>query len=340
MRVPEFTEPQVRLLDVIYVGLCEAGTWPTTAYVDAVLAYDYDLDLDVVLGEMPAGTVNAAAGYTENSKIWMTLAALSAVPRAADDLNNFVQLVRFAADLESSTRPGPLDASRVEIPSGRANDIWGRLLTVQERERLFEIVHLAQIDSGSSRSADDTWSIKFDRRLRVYRDVRDIDAFIDRMPEPPQYTRTMPSAVEPYVFVLMPFDTEWSANVKDVVAQACEQIALRFAGLRWERADDITDPGRITDQIINAIERADVLVADITGSNPNVLFELGYADALSKPTIVLNQAVNDTPFDIKDWRQIVYKMDDLSALRESLVSFLAGPLLSQGFQPPIPSEEH
>lgn len=38
MHLPEFTPPQICLLEVIYEGLCEARTWPTTAYVDAKLA--------------------------------------------------------------------------------------------------------------------------------------------------------------------------------------------------------------------------------------------------------------------------------------------------------------
>jgi nucleoside 2-deoxyribosyltransferase len=87
----------------------------------------------------------------------------------------------------------------------------------------------------------------------------------------------------------MPFETEWSTNIKSAIGQVCDRLAERFEGLRWERADDITEPGRITDQIISAIERADVVIADITDANPNVLFELGYADALEKRIIVLNQ---------------------------------------------------
>lgn len=129
----------------------------------------------------------------------------------------------------------------------------------------------------------------------------------------------------------MPFGEPWSTNVKDAIGQACSIVSGRFTGLRAERADDITKPGRITDQIVSAIERADILVADITGSNPNVRFELGYGDALDKPIIVLNQDVEETPFDVKDWRQIVYSAGHLTQLRETLSAFLTGSLLKLGF---------
>ena len=176
--------------------------------------------------------------------------------------------------------------------------------------------------------------VSFDRKIRPYRGVRDIDDYLARRPDPPQRVWAAPPAIEPYVFILMPFETVWSTNVKDAIGQACGQVTNQFAGLRWERADGITEPGRITDQIISAIERADVLVADITDSNPNVLFELGYADALNKPIIVLNQQIAETPFDIKDWRQIAYSADNVRQLSKSLSGFLAGTLRTLGFPPP------
>jgi nucleoside 2-deoxyribosyltransferase len=129
----------------------------------------------------------------------------------------------------------------------------------------------------------------------------------------------------------MPFREVWSETVNEAIRRVCVQIARTFPGFTAEKADEITEPGRITDQIVSAIERADVLVADITGSNANVMFELGYADALSKPIIVLNQSVDATPFDIRDWRQIGYTTDDLRKLSRTLTDFMAGTLLRLGF---------
>jgi hypothetical protein len=71
-------------------------------------------------------------------------------------------------------------------------------------------------------------------------------------------------------------------------------------------------------------------VADTTGYNPNVMFELGFADAARKPIVVLNQNVTANPFDIKDWRAIVYDTAKLADGRTELVSFIRGGLAVAG----------
>jgi nucleoside 2-deoxyribosyltransferase len=84
------------------------------------------------------------------------------------------------------------------------------------------------------------------------------------------------------------------------------------------------DLSRITQQIIESIRRADLIVAAATADDPDVIFEPGYADALGKPTIVLNQAVAAAPFDIKDRRAIAYPVERLdTAEREPARAILA-----------------
>jgi hypothetical protein len=335
MRLPEFTAPQVRLLEVIYDGFCEAGAWPTTAYVDARLDREDDLDLDAVLATLPQEAVVAAAGFTENSRIQPALFSLRAVGAAAADLDRLVRLVRFAAEEERRTLPGPLDASRIDIGHDRATEIWPDSPSFTEIARVIHLVASEPLHIGMGGPNDDgTWNVFFDRKLRRYRGVGDIDDYLARRPDPPQRNWTAPPPADPYVFIVMPFESDWSSNVKDAIDYACTNASQLFAGLSWERADDITAPGRITDQIISAIERSDLLIADITGTNPNVLFELGYGDALSKPIIVLNQDVSATPFDIKDWRQIIYEPNDLGQLAASLADFVAGTLRTAGFAAP------
>ena len=144
------------------------------------------------------------------------------------------------------------------------------------------------------------------------------------MPERPGSAVSVPSALPTSVFILMPFAEPWSENVHDAIEQACAEAAVTVEGLTWQRADDIAQPGRITDQIINAIDTAELIIADLTGNNPNVMFELGYADAARKPIILLNQVIDATPFDIKDWRQIGYDPANLAPARQELVKFVLG----------------
>lgn len=124
------------------------------------------------------------------------------------------------------------------------------------------------------------------------------------------------------VFVLMPYSSEFD-DVYMVIRDACADPTLRLE-IECMRADEIEKPGTITDQIIASIRGADGIVADLTGSNPNVMYELGYAHALAKRTLIINQSVNASPFDVAGLRQIVYDRDRLlKDCRPRLVSGLA-----------------
>lgn len=83
-----------------------------------------------------------------------------------------------------------------------------------------------------------------------------------------------------FVFVLMPFKSEFD-DVYMVIKDACADESLSHQ-IRCLRSDEIAKPGRITDQIIDSIRNADAIIADLTGNNPNVMYELGYAHALSR----------------------------------------------------------
>lgn len=100
MLLPEFSADQIRLLNVIYAGLGEDGKWPTTAHVDSILAHDYGLNIDVVLAGMPDRVVWAAGGYSANSVIQMNLFGMRCIEQAAQDLENYVALIRYAAAIK------------------------------------------------------------------------------------------------------------------------------------------------------------------------------------------------------------------------------------------------
>jgi hypothetical protein len=101
-------------------------------------------------------------------------------------------------------------------------------------------------------------------------------------------------------FVLMPFARKFDA--------VYECIQPTMTGLSWSctRADEIHQPREIIDQIWENILRADLVIADLTGTNPNVFYELGYAHALNKNTILLTQSIDDVPFDLRHRRLVCY----------------------------------
>ena len=123
------------------------------------------------------------------------------------------------------------------------------------------------------------------------------------------------------VFVLMPFAEEFD-DVYHIIRDAVESVRLATSTtIECYRADDIDDPGKISEQVLSAIRSSDLVIAELTGSNPNVMYELGFAHALEKPAIILNQAVHNSPFDVKDFRQITYDRNRLlKDCRPSLIA--------------------
>jgi nucleoside 2-deoxyribosyltransferase len=107
-------------------------------------------------------------------------------------------------------------------------------------------------------------------------------------------------------------------DVKAVIVEA--GAAVNF---RCEVTGDLNTPGDVMNQVWQGIRAADVVVADITGGNPNVMIEVGMAAALGKEVIVISQS-DSLPFDIKHWRRITYQPSNLPELRKRLQQAFSG----------------
>lgn len=105
----------------------------------------------------------------------------------------------------------------------------------------------------------------------------------------------------PFVFVLMPFNDAFTDIYKLGIKKTAEE-----AGLRAERVDEQLYSESMLERIYRQIDAADIIVADMTGQNPNVFYEVGYAHAKGKLCILLTQNASDIPFDLKQHRHIVY----------------------------------
>src|SRR5579862_7037626 len=104
-------------------------------------------------------------------------------------------------------------------------------------------------------------------------------------------------------FVIMPFSPEFD-DVYEAIQRAVAEVD---AGLDVVRLDEVRSAGRISDDLVHGIESAALCIADVSGANPNVMWEVGYAAALRKPLIVLNQKSERLPFDIADIRALMYE---------------------------------
>ncbi len=118
-------------------------------------------------------------------------------------------------------------------------------------------------------------------------------------------------------FVLMPFASAFE-NVYSVLKSVVED----YANCKCDRADEIAQSNRITDDIFEQIQKARFLISDITDQNPNVYYELGLSHALRKEVIVLVQEGSAVPFDVRGIRYLRYSTDHLDELRKKLREYI------------------
>lgn len=88
------------------------------------------------------------------------------------------------------------------------------------------------------------------------------------------------------------------------------------------RADKSSRPGEIITHIIENLVSADIVIADLSGRNPNVFYELGVRHSVNNNTILIADNLDDVPFDLRGLRTITYRWDpeQMVNLKRSLAS--------------------
>jgi hypothetical protein len=123
-------------------------------------------------------------------------------------------------------------------------------------------------------------------------------------------------------FVLMPFRTSFR-KVLTTVRSACDGLKLSCA-----RADDISKAGHIMEEVLRGIVESEYVVADLTGKNPNVFYELGIAHTCkdTSKVIMITQRKDDVPFDLQSMRYFKYRPDTsgLAKLKADLTEAMQG----------------
>ncbi|EHR5764797.1 TPA: hypothetical protein ACMD08_004549 [Vibrio parahaemolyticus] len=94
--------------------------------------------------------------------------------------------------------------------------------------------------------------------------------------------------------------------------------------LKAVAAHQISESGSITRQVVKRILEADLVIANLTNLNPNVMYELGIRHSVRKPTIVVAREDVVLPFDLSDERTIFYKNDisGVNELKDALESMI------------------
>ena len=132
-------------------------------------------------------------------------------------------------------------------------------------------------------------------------------------------------------FVIMPFsdyggivEQEWTTIYDCLLKPAIEDCNLGYECKRSEIRN-----GAFTKDINLGLKHSKVVLADITYFNPNVMWELGYAEAADVPCVLLNQFVEKSPFDLSHIRQVPYRLAPTDEDEASLAAHIEAALDEQ-----------
>ena len=117
-------------------------------------------------------------------------------------------------------------------------------------------------------------------------------------------------------FVIAPIGDEGTEvrHRSDQILTHIIDVAAKECGYETLRADKISEPGIITSQIIQPLLDDPLVIADMTGHNPNVFYELAVRHAIRKPVVQLIEKGEKIPFDVAATRIIQVDHHDLDSV--------------------------
>lgn len=110
---------------------------------------------------------------------------------------------------------------------------------------------------------------------------------------------------------MAPVPAPCSALADEVAALEAEERSLRAAlpnlsGFAVWATDEIEHNSIVIEVIRKQIGQCDIVIGEVSEPNVNVYYEVGYAHALEKPTILLARAATELPFDTQQFNHIFY----------------------------------
>lgn len=118
----------------------------------------------------------------------------------------------------------------------------------------------------------------------------------------PRFNKFKFTRRENHCFYVGPFLEPFNIIYRDHLTKA-----LMSESFSVERADEIFGTEPIIEDIWESINSASIIVADVSGKNPNVMYEIGMAHTVGKPVVIITQNIDDVPFDLKHYRCIIYE---------------------------------
>lgn len=123
------------------------------------------------------------------------------------------------------------------------------------------------------------------------------------------------------VFFIMPFEQDYFDLYEEFKNRFGEKFDFSHAG-------DLDNQQNIIKDIVVGIAEADIIIADLTGLNPNVFYELGIAHTMDKKAIIITQNLDDLPFDIRSYRANEYslKFNKIPSFMKEMEKLLNGAI--------------
>ncbi|MCF8355619.1 MAG: nucleoside 2-deoxyribosyltransferase [Melioribacteraceae bacterium] len=119
-----------------------------------------------------------------------------------------------------------------------------------------------------------------------------------------------------FAFVLMPFDKKFDDIYKLGIQEGAKEVDIKA-----QRLDEQIFDGNMLEKIYQEIDNADIIIADMSDRNPNVFYEVGYADARNKLILFLTSKEEDIPFDLLHRPHIIYD-GSINKLKSELIERL------------------
>ena len=215
-------------------------------------------------------------------------------------------LANLPALVVAESQPGgdsrtPAFLARIEQVRAVGNEIQFRFRRIQSGRFTSEGV----FGSGALELGIDAWE-----HSRVHWAIKDGDLLgglfrllADReISERPQLfaPEEWPLPALGHVAVMMPFKPSYD-GVYQAIRRACETHDLVT-----KRVDEIYRPNIIMKDVFSTIVQSRFVISDLTGKNPNVLYETGIAHARNFEVVIVVQNEQDVPFDLRHIRFVQY----------------------------------
>ena len=142
---------------------------------------------------------------------------------------------------------------------------------------------------------------------------------------PRQKKISTPQPTERKVFAAMPFSGIYNDTYFFAMAPAADSVKAKCT-----RIDKVDFAGDIIEEIGKNIRESIAVIADLSESKPNILYEAGFAHGIGKPIIhICSTPLEDLPFDIKTWNTIKYDLGKVNELAPRLINRLRAILEGQ-----------